>query len=57
MGTVERQAIIDKLEEAGMEALSKGKASIRINLRMEDIQEHRPALIDLLQKAEEWSRR
>lgn len=57
VGTADRQAIIDKLEEAGLEALSKGKARIRMNLRMEDIQKHRQALVDLFQKAEEWSRR
>jgi hypothetical protein len=57
VGAAERQATIDKLEEAGLEALSKGKNSIRMNIRMDDIQKHRQALIDLFQKAEEWSRR
>lgn len=57
VGAVERQSIIDNLEEAGLEALSKGKASIRMNIRMEDIQKHRQALIDMFQKAEEWSLR
>jgi hypothetical protein len=57
VGAAERQATIDKLEEAGLEALSKGKNSIRMNIRMEDVQKHRQALIDLFQKAEEWSRR
>jgi hypothetical protein len=57
VGTAERQAIIDKLEQAGLEALSKSKASIRMNIRMEDIQKHRQTLTDLFQKAEEWSQR
>lgn len=53
----ERQVIIDKLEAAGLEAMSKGKFSIRMNIRKDDIQKHRQALIDLFEKAEEWSRR
>ncbi|MBR0982346.1 hypothetical protein [Bradyrhizobium liaoningense] len=57
VGATERQAIIDKLADAGLEALSKGTASIRMNIKMDDIQRHRQALIDLFQKAEEWSRR
>jgi len=57
VGVADRQAVIDRLEEQGLEALSKGKASIRMNIRMEDIQKHRPALIELLQKADEWSQR
>jgi hypothetical protein len=57
VGAAERQAVIDKLEEAGLEALSKGKASIRMNLRMAEIETHKLALIELLQKAEEWSHR
>jgi hypothetical protein len=57
VGAAERQAIIDKLEAAGLEAMSKGKVSIRMNVRIDDIQKHRQALIDLFKKAEEWSRR
>ena len=57
VGASERQNIVDKLEAVGLEALSKGKGSIRMNIRMDDIQKHRQALIDLFKKAEEWSLR
>ncbi|MCK1297338.1 hypothetical protein IVB33_03460 [Bradyrhizobium sp. 24] len=57
VGATERQSIIDNLEAAGLEALSKGKESIRMNVRMDDIHKHRNALIELFRKAEEWSQR
>jgi hypothetical protein len=57
VGATARQAIIDKLEEAGIDALSRGKGSIRLNVKLADIEVQKVALSQLLQKAEEWSHR
>ncbi|WP_156041816.1 CoA transferase [Bradyrhizobium sp. URHD0069] len=57
VGAAARQAIVDRLEEAGIEALGRGKGSIRLNVKLADIDVQKTALSELLQKAEEWSHR
>lgn len=57
VGAKERQALVDKLEEAGLEAQSKGQNSIRLNVKLSDIEGHKAEIAELLSKAEEWSHR
>ncbi len=52
-----RQEVIDALEVAGLEAVSKGRSGIRLNLKLSEIELHKAALIELLRGAEEWSHR
>lgn len=57
IGAQERQAIVDKLEEAGLEAQSRGQTSIRLNIKLDDVEAHKAEIGELLGKAEEWSHR
>jgi hypothetical protein len=52
-----RDAIIDSLEEAGLEAITHGRSGIRLNLKLSEIEPHKIALVELLRSAEEWSHR
>jgi hypothetical protein len=57
VGAQDRQAIVDKLEEAGLEAQGRGQSLIRLNVKLADIEGHKTEIADLLRKAEEWSHR
>ena len=53
----EAKEIIDRLEEAGIEAANHSRGSIRLRLSVKDIQEHRDLIGDIIRTAEEWSHR
>lgn len=53
----QRQALVSRLESAGIEAALKGRTSIRLRLAKDDIKDHRPDLDEILRVAEEWSQR
>lgn len=57
VGADNRQKIIERFEDAGVEAGSHGRASIRLRLSVKDIQEHRELISDVIKRAEEWSHR
>jgi len=57
VGAEKRQEIIDRLEEAGIEAENHSRSSIRLRLSVKDIQEHRDVIGDVIRTAEEFSHR
>jgi len=57
VGAEKRQEIIDKLENAGIEAGNHSRGLIRLHLSMKDIQEHRELVAEVIQDAEELSHR
>jgi hypothetical protein len=57
VGAEKRQGLIERLEEAGIEAENQGRSSIRLGLSVQDIQEHRDVIEDAIRTAEEWSHR
>jgi len=56
-GAEKRQAIIDRLEEGGIDANSRGRSSIGLNLSVKEIDDHRDLIKDIIENAEEWSHR
>ncbi len=57
VGAEKRQGLIEKLEEAGIEAENQGRSSLRLGLSLKDIQEHRDAVAEVIRTAEGWSHR
>jgi hypothetical protein len=57
VGAEKRQEVIDRLEEAGIEAGNHSRNSIRLHPSVKDIQEHRELIADVIRGAEEWSHR
>lgn len=57
VGAEKRQSLIERLEEAGIEAENQGRSSIRLGLSVKDIQDHRDVIEDVIRAAEEWSHR
>src|SRR5579871_2140969 len=47
VGTQDRQAIIDKLEDVGLEAQAKGQTQIRLNVKLSEVESHKPEMIEL----------
>jgi hypothetical protein len=56
-GAENRQRIISQLENAGIEAHSAGRNSIRLHLSMKDITQNRDLVAEVLRVAEKWSHR
>lgn len=52
-----RQEIIDHLEKDGIEAESRGRSLISVNLTVEEIEKHNDLIQALIEMAEEWSHR
>jgi len=57
VGLDTRQEIINRLEEAGIEAENEGNNSIRLHLSLKDITDHREIIDNVIKTAEEWSHR
>lgn len=57
VGPDQRATLITKLEEAGLEAESKGQGSIQMFLKPEQIKQHPGPISDVLRAAEQWSHR
>jgi hypothetical protein len=57
LGAEKRQAIIDRLEEIGIDASVRGRSSISFNLSTKDITDHPDLIKDIVQTAEEYSHR
>lgn len=57
VGLDQRQAIIDELEKAGVEAENQGSHSIRLVLSMKNISEHSNVIAKVIDAAEQWSHR
>lgn len=53
----QRQAVIDRLESAGIESAIRGRSSVRMRIAKEDVGKNRQLLTDVLGVAEQWSRR
>jgi len=57
VGPERRQEIIEKLDEAGIEAANQGRSSIRLRLSLKDIEEQLDLIGDVFRAAEEFSHR
>lgn len=57
VGAGKRQEILDRLDEAGIEAGNHGPHSIRLSLDSKDIEAHRELIAEIIRNAEEWSHR
>ncbi len=57
VGAEKRQEILDRLEEASIEASNHHRHSIRLGLSVKDIQDHQDLIRDVLVAAEEFSHR
>lgn len=57
VGVDQRQEIIERLEEAGIEASNHGRSSIRLRLSVKDVQDHKDLVSEVIRRAEEWSHR
>jgi hypothetical protein len=57
VGPDKRQEIIDRLEQAGIEAENQGRSSIRLHLSLDDINKNRELIEGVIRNAEEWSHR
>jgi hypothetical protein len=53
----DRQGIIDRLEEAGIDASNHGRSSIRLKLSTKDIDDNEELVREVVQMAEEFSHR
>jgi hypothetical protein len=53
----QREALVQRLEAAGIEAAIKGRGSVRMRLSKEDVRDKGAHLGEVLRVAEEWSQR
>jgi len=57
VGAEKRQQIIERLEEAGLEATNSRRSEISLGLRVKDVEEHNDLIREVLSIAEQWSHR
>ncbi|QOZ79914.1 hypothetical protein XH83_33760 [Bradyrhizobium sp. CCBAU 53351] len=57
VGSEARPGLLAKIEEAGLEAESRGQAAIQMFLNADQVSKHRELLQQVMQAAEQWSHR
>jgi len=57
VGVEKRPELVERLNEAGIDAKNQRSNSIRLYLSIKDIQGHRELITDVIRAAEEWSHR